>query len=181
MKSREEKLIRRIAKGDEAAFAELVTTYQHLVYSTALGICQNREDALDISQEVFLRIYRCLNGFRFESALSTWIYRICVTVALDHGRARNRRAALSLTLGEEEGAWDVPDEEHAPERMLEQILTAEDIRRGMEQLSEEYRVVFTLRDVQGLSYAEIAAVTGLETGTVKSRLSRAREKMRRYR
>jgi len=180
MRTAEQQLVRRILKGDEAAFSELVEAYQHLVYSTALSISQNRDDAMDISQEVFLRIYRRLDSFRFESALSTWIYRICVTAALDFCRARNRHSTVSLTSAEEGNGWDVPDEDFAPDRVLERLLTAEDIRQGMARLEEEYRVVFTLRDVQGLSYDQIAAVTGLEPGTVKSRISRARKKMRLF-
>lgn len=173
-------IIRRVQHGDAEAFGMLVEAYQKNVFNVALQMTGNREDAQDMAQEAFLKAYSSLNSFRGDSKFSSWLYRIVANVCLDFKRRQGRRPASSLTVEDDEGEileLDIADESQSPERLLERKLTREAVRRGLAELPEEQRQILLLREIQGLSYEEIGEAMGLEPGTVKSRIFRARKKL----
>lgn len=174
------RLVHRVQSGEAEAFEELVRAHEKTVYNLALRLVGNPQDAEDMAQEAFLKVYRSLPEFRGESKFSVWLYRIVSNVCLDHLRRQGRRPASSLTTEDEDGEkqqWDVPDESQSPERLLEQKLTREAVQRGLETLPEDQRQILLLREIRGMSYEEIGQTLDLEPGTVKSRIFRARKKL----
>ena len=178
----EKDLIRKAKQGDMLAFGELILKHEKIVYNLALRMMNHSEDAQDIAQEVFLKAYRSLANFDERSAFSTWLYRLTTNVCIDFLRSRKRHDALSLTTEEEEDRiqeLEISDEAPLPE---EQLLYGEQkaqIRAAMAQLDEEARTILALRVVEDLPYEQIAEVLDLNTGTVKSRLARARMKLKK--
>ena len=173
-------IIRRVQHGDTEAFSVLVAAYEKNVFNVALQMTGNREDAQDMAQEAFLKAYTSLSSFRGDSRFSSWLYRIVSNVCLDYLRRQNRRPKSSLTVEDDEGETvelDIPDESQSPEALLERKLTREAVRRGLRELPPEQRQILLLREIQGLSYDEIAEAMDLEPGTVKSRIFRARKKL----
>ena len=180
--SSEKALVQKAKAGDRDAFAALVSAYECKIYNLALRYLGNREDAMDASQEVFLRVFRFLPGFQEESGFSTWIYRIGVNVCKDMLAKRAKRGELSLELPDEEEDYrtaEVADRRYDPEAIVEQADLRESLAEAIGQLPQQQREMIVLRDIQGLSYEEIGQVLSLEAGTVKSRLSRARENLRK--
>lgn len=182
MLTREEELmiVQRVLGGDVNAFETLVLSYEKNVYNLALRMVKNTEDASDMTQEAFVRAYSSLASFRGESKFSVWLYRIVSNVCLDFLRSRSRHPTVSLSVENndgEEDELDIPDVSLSPEELLERRLTCESVRRGLDALSEEYRQILLLREIQGLSYEEIAQALSMELGTVKSRIFRARKKL----
>ena len=185
MSSNDRKLIRRLRARDEDAFHELVRVYQHKVFNITYRIVGDRAEAEDVAQEVFVAIFKHIDGFRGDAKLSTWIYRI----ATNH--ARNRIKYLARRNHKQHQDYeDAPDsaketspvsgsvdgpEERAMAKELEQI-----IQDGLESLNEIHRAIIVLRDVQNLSYEEISVIVELPEGTVKSRLFRARVALKEY-
>ena len=173
-------LVQRIQSGDSDAFAVLMDLYQKQVYHLALRTVGNPEDAADMTQEAFLRAYRAIGSFRGDSKLSVWLYRLTQNVCIDFLRSRGRRPAVSLTVENEEDEvqeLDVADERFDPEEQYQRKALRDAVRRGLLSLPEEYRTILILREINGLSYAEIGEQLQLEEGTVKSRLFRARKKL----
>ena len=180
--SKEKALVQQAKAGDRDAFAALVSAYEGKIYNLALRYLGNREDAMDASQEVFLRVFRFLPGFQEESGFSTWIYRIGVNVCKDMLVKRNKRNELSLELPDDEDDYrtvEVADERYDPQAIVEQSDLRESLASAIAELPQQQREMIVLRDIQGLSYEEIGQVLCLESGTVKSRLSRARENLRK--
>lgn len=178
----EKELVRRAKAGEQAAFAELFTAYEGKIYNLALRYLGDREDALDASQEVFLRMYRFLSGFQEESSFSTWLYRICVNVCKDQLARRVRRNEQPLEYGdgeEDSSPMEIPDERYDPVRLAEGRERQRILKTAIDQLPVSQREMILLRDIRGLSYEEIGQVLSLESGTVKSRLFRARESLRK--
>ena len=180
--TREEELavIRRVQKGDVNAFEALVSAYEKNVYNLALRMMGNAQDAEDMAQEAFLKAYNSLPGFRGDSKFSVWLYRIVSNVCLDQLRKKSKRPTVSLSMEDEDGEetqLDLPDTAQSPEELLEKKLTREAVRRGLAQLPEDARQILLLREIQGLSYEEIGEALGLEPGTVKSRIFRARKRL----
>ena len=173
-------IIRRVQHGDIDAFELLVTAYEKNVFNVALQMVGNREDAQDMAQEAFLKAYNSLDSFRGDSKFSSWLYRIVSNVCLDFKRRQGRRPSSSLTVEDDEGETlelDIADESQSPEALLERKLTREAVRRGLQELPDEQRQILLLREIQGMSYEEIGEAMGLEEGTVKSRIFRARKKL----
>ena len=173
--------IRRVLNGDVNAFEQLMHAYEKNVYHLALRSLGNPQDAEDVTQDAFLKAYRSLADFRGDSKFSVWLYRIVSNLCLDTLRARKRKPAQSLTVETDEGETDeleIPDEHFSPEKLLDRKLTRESVQRGLAALPDEARQILLLRELQGLSYEEIGRVLELEPGTVKSRISRGREKLR---
>lgn len=174
-------LIARCTTGDETACAELVDAHQRMVYGLAFNLLGNRDDALDLSQDVFLRVFRTLSSFRGQSALRTWIYRIVVNQARNRQRwwrRRHRAEQVSLddylrNFGDLEARQDI-----LPDRLLASKETAAKIWQAMDRLPFEQRTALILREVDGLRYDEIAYSLDVAVGTVKSRLTRARQALR---
>jgi RNA polymerase sigma-70 factor (ECF subfamily) len=179
--SREAALVERCRSGDESACAELVATHQRMVFSLALHLLGDRDEALDLSQEVFLRVFRTISGFRGQSALRTWIYRIVVNQARNRQRwwrRRHRAEQVSLDdhlqqFGEMANHADV-----LPDRLLASKETAARIWQALSRLPFDQRTALILREVDGLRYEEIAFSLNVAVGTVKSRLTRARQALR---
>jgi len=179
--SAEAALIERCTHGEEEACAELVNAHHRMVYSLALHLLQDREEALDLSQEVFLRVFRTLPSFRGHSALRTWIYRIVVNQARNRQRWwRRRRRSSQVSLDEHlRISGDVPSTTSVlPDRALASKETSTLISKALDRLPFDQRTALILREVDGLRYDEIAYTLGVAVGTVKSRLTRARQALR---
>jgi RNA polymerase sigma-70 factor (ECF subfamily) len=178
---REAALVQRCAAGDESASAELVAEHQRTVVQLATNLLGDREEALDLSQEVFLRVFRTIHRFRGQSSLRTWIYRIAVNQARNRHRFwRRRHRADQVSLDQHVAAHGDVFSGYgpSPERVLAQKELAERLRVALDRLPFDQRTAIVLREVDGLSYEEIAYSLELAVGTVKSRLTRARQALR---
>jgi len=177
----EQALVASAQQGDLDAFNQLVLTYQRLAYNVAYRILSNEDRAMDATQDAFLRGYRALHQFRGGS-FKTWILRIVTNCCYDQLRVRKRRPTTPLDdmLEDDEHTTLLQDDGENPEDRVERRELGELIQKGIETLPPDQRAVLVMSDVQGLSYAEIAAATMVSLGTVKSRLSRARAKLRDY-
>jgi len=168
--------------GDEAACASLVTDHQRMVYQLSLHLLSDQQEALDLSQEVFLRVFRTLGQFRGQSALRTWIYRVVVTQASNRRRWwRRRQQSRQVALDEHVATHgDLPDQRPftKPDQVAEQQQTARQVWKALDKMPFDQRAIIVLREIDGLSYEEIATSLGVAVGTVKSRLARAREHLR---
>lgn len=180
LREQELEIIRQVQQGDSQAFEALVLAHQKNVYNLALRMVGNPDDAFDMAQETFLRAYRNLGSFRGDSRFSVWLYRLTSNLCIDFLRKQKRRKTGSLTYINEDQEvleLEIPDLRQEPERLLEQAEQRRALAEAMESLPEDYRQILTLRELNGLSYEEIAQVTALEAGTVKSRLFRARKRL----
>ena len=179
----EKELVQRAKDGEQDAFEQLVTMYEKKVYATAYRYLGNESDALDMSQEVFIRVFRFLDKFNEDSSFSTWLYRITINVCKDGIKKRGSRNELPLEMPDEEkGTYvnEIRDDRYDPVDIYERAELNRTIRDGIESLPPNYRDIIIMRDICGLSYEEISDTLKLEIGTVKSRISRARERMRKY-
>ncbi len=180
--TREAALIQRCNGGDEDACAELVTEHQRMVFQLAFNLLGDRDEALDLSQEVFLRVFRTLPAFRGQSSLRTWIYRIVVNQAANRQRWwRRRHRSAQVSLDEHlrlHGDLREAADEVTPDRAFAQKETASRLWDAMERLPFDQRTALVLREIEGLRYEEIAFSLGVAVGTIKSRLARARESLR---
>ncbi len=179
----EEQLIRRAQQGDNVAFEELLLLHQKKVYNLCLRMSANPDDALDLSQEAFLRAWRSLGQYQFEASFSTWLFRLTSNICIDFLRRKKRRQETSLTESyddSDEGAeLSVPDAQPGPEQQAMTNETKIELARAMEQLSPEHREILQLRVIEDLQYEQIADILGVRVGTVKSRLARARLSFRK--
>ena len=173
----EQEMIRLAISGDASAFECLMREHENKMYAVALRMCGNREDALDCSQEAMLRIYRSLSRFKGESSFSTWVYRITMNVCLDELRRRKTRTASSLDTMLEAGYSPV-DEEDTPEKHFVRSEQRRAIEECIALLPEDMRAAVVLLDMQNFSYEEISAMLKTNIGTIKSRISRGRSKLR---
>ncbi len=181
----ERELIERLRHRDEAAFNRFVLRYQERVFRLILRMLGDRAEAEDLAQEVFISVFKSIDGFRGDSQLSTWVYR----VAANHCRNRIKylsRRRKQLThgfdeqLGEEGDASSSQDRPDTPDRLLEARQTEHLLQQGLLALDAEQRELIVLREVEHLSYEEIMDITGYPEGTVKSRLHRARSALREH-
>ena len=182
MKTEDESaLIKAAARGDEAAFGEIVTTYERLVFSTIKSKVMSAEDAMDLSQEVFIKIWRALPNWRGDCKLSTWIYKVCVNTSLDFLRRSPDVEMISTSPDDEDDRpFEVADDSitASPERQAERNETTAAVRRAIASLPDDQRQVIMLRDIEGFSYDEISEMLSLGIGTVKSRINRARMRLK---
>jgi RNA polymerase sigma-70 factor, ECF subfamily len=173
----ERQLVKLAQEGSPAAFEELVTRYQSKVFSMALSFTRNREAADDLAQEVFLKAYLALPKFHGRSEFGTWLYRISINHIRDYLRKKSRAKEVPLDDVRELAFSDKEQTDRAEqERDAEARRTL--VQRFVQGLPEKYRVILTLRDIQGLAYEEIARILRLSPGTVDSRLHRARRMLR---
>jgi RNA polymerase sigma factor (sigma-70 family) len=177
----EQDLIRALQTGDALAFKQLVETWQHMVYNTVLSIVQDTGDAEDLAQEVFIQVYQSVGQFRGEAKLSTWLYRIAVTKALDAERrkkAKKRMAGLRSLFGLEEKEEQLGHFNH-PGVQLDNKEKAAMLFKAMQQLPDNQRIAFTLVKSEGLSYEEVASIMNLGVKAVESLMHRAKENLRK--
>ncbi len=167
-------LIERFKKGDKSAFEVILLRYQDRIYNLCRYMLKNREDAQDAAQDVFLKAYRRLKDFRPESSIYTWIYRIAITTCLDYRRKSRREVFRSEPLTE-----DLPSCDPSPEKLYESGEISDSMTSVLQKLPEKLRAAIVLREIEELSYEEIAEVLHTSAGTVKSRISRGRERLRR--
>jgi len=180
--TREEELITvgRVLAGENEAFEILVIANQKKIYNRCLRIVKNPEDANDLAQDAFLKAYQNLASFKGESGFSLWLYRLTTNVCLDFLRREKRREKVSLSYQDDAGDTieiEVPDERFTPHKEAERNEFLENIHQGLTSLSDEHRKILMMRELDGLSYDEIAAFLGLSPGTVKSRIARARQNL----
>ena len=179
----EELLVKRIKIGDENAFAEMVELHQKMVFNVALRCVHNYDDASDITQEVFIKAYRSIDSFKGKSQLSTWLYRITVNLCMDFARKNKLyyKNIVDLETENDEGEemeLPLPDLSYSPENKLEEKELREALTAAIDSLPKDAREIIVMRDINDMSYNEIAETLGIELGTVRSRLARARVKLR---
>jgi RNA polymerase sigma-70 factor (ECF subfamily) len=165
-------LVVRCQRQDATAFNELVTRHQDRVYGAITRFCGNAEDASDITQRAFINAYRKIQEFKGDSAFSTWIYRIAFNQAISF-RRENRRSTVSLYSKDDE-LVNEPVDDRSPTESMETQETQRKVQQALERLDEGDRQIIVLKDLQGNSYDEIAAIMQIPKGTVRSRLHRAR-------
>ena len=180
-----ESLVVRLKERDEAAFAEVFHLYKDMIYALSVNMLADKSEAMDITQEVFLTLYRKVHQFRGESSLKTWLYRVAINKIVNRNRWWKRRfhhRTISLNLVSDDvtgTAMDPISHRPRPDRQVWAAEIREALQAGLARLPFEQRAVVTLRDVQQLSYEEIAEVMGVRIGTVKSRIARGRESLRK--
>jgi RNA polymerase sigma-70 factor (ECF subfamily) len=176
-------MVEAVRQGDSTAYRGLVEKYQGRVYSMVYGMVRNREDARDITQDAFVKAYRKLDSFRTESSFYTWLYKIAMNLAIDFLRKRKRRSTGEFDEGiaSRDSGGDISDIHHAesPRRAVERKQLYSAIMEALQKLPEDQRQVILLRELEGLSYKEIADVMGVKEGTVMSRLFYARKKLQK--
>lgn len=177
MPADEKRLVRQTLDGSHDAFRELVTRYQRPVFSIVVRMVRDRSDAEDLAQEVFVKVYRALGSYDPKRKLSSWIFKIAHNAAIDHLRRQGLATVPLEGEGEEPGPADFVADAGAetPEAAAERGDLARAFEAGLGRLRPEYREVLVLRFQEGLAYEEIAEVTGLPLGTVKTHLHRARK------
>ena len=172
-------LVRRVKSGDQRAFRTLVERYQKKVYAVALGMLKDKEEAMDVAQEAFIKAYRALPQFRGESAFYTWLYRIAINTARNWLASQGRRPSAPNAIETEDGETfnetDNLTDISTPESMVASREIAETVNAAIEELPEELRTAIVLREIEGMSYDDIAQSMDCPIGTVRSRIFRARE------
>ena len=172
-------LVTRCQHGDVGAFEELVRRYEKRVYNLAYRMSGNPDDACELAQEAFLKVFNALDSFKGQSSFSTWLYRIAANACLDQLRSRGRHPVTSLddpivtNKGETIGK-QILDNAPRPDEVVERRELQAAVQGAIASLPEDYRIILVLRDLQDLSYQQIAEYLDLSLGTVKSRLNRAR-------
>ncbi len=174
----ENELVRAAARGDEDAFGELVRMYENKAYHLALRMCGNAEDAADVAQDAFLAAWRGLASFRGDCGFSTWLYRLVSNAAIDHLR-RTKHQRGHISLDDEEMNLDARDPAPGPQESAEDMDLKHLVQDGLNRLGDDHRTVLIMREMQELSYEEIAHTLRIDLGTVKSRIARARTALRK--
>ena len=179
--ARESRIVNQAQSGDENAFSLLVERYAARLYGVCFHLLGNKEDAEDCVQESFIKIYRSLAGYHFRSSFYTWAYRISVNVCLDYRRKNNRAKTVSLDEGLETSSGQlfhqVADDLPLPDQLLESSELTELVREELSLMPAYLRDIVILRDLEGLSYSELAGLLRISEGTVKSRLFRGRKQL----
>ena len=182
MSENEKYLLELAKKGDIDAFEKLIEKYEKKVFNIALKLLGDYDDASETAQEVFLKIFRSLAGFKEQSSFSTWIYRITTNVCFDVLRKRKNNNVVyidEIIENEDEGMKrQIPQKGDSVEDIVEKKEIKEILNEAIQNLSEEHRTVLVLRDIQGFSYEDISEILNCPEGTVKSRLNRARKALK---
>lgn len=173
-----DELIDKIKENDSKAFESLVLLYEKKVYNYAYGFTLNHEDALDIAQEVFIKIYRNIKNFKGDSSISTWIYKITSNVCIDWARKSKNNTTININDENFNLIENIKDSKVSPLDFVLQEELSREILESLNELDFASRQIVVMRDILQLSYGEIAEILQLEDGTVKSRISRSRKKLR---
>ena len=173
-------LIKEAQKGNTESFGKLVMSYEKFIYNTAFRMFSNQEDAKDIAQEALIKAYKNIDKFDFNSSFSTWLYRITVNTCIDELRRRKGKETYSTDSDDEETGLSIQlaDTAGSAEEAIMEKETVFEVRNAINMLAEEHKAVIILRDIQDLSYEEVAETLDINIGTVKSRLARARKKLK---
>lgn len=173
-------LVKKSQKGDTRAFEQLVTMYQDRIYALSYQLTGNYADAQDLAQNVFIKAYRALPGFRNEADFGTWLHRIAVNLSINERRRRKPEVSLDNPVQTAEGEMPrmVVSGTESPEEAYENKEFHGMVREALSELSNEHKTVLVLREIQGYSYDEIAEIMDCTLGTVKSRINRARQSMK---
>lgn len=181
----DEQLVKRCLQGDSRAFEDLAVKYQNKIYALSYRYMGNEEDAYDMAQEAFIKAYRSLRSFKGDSSFGTWMYRIATNVCLDELRRRKRRI-IPLSLDEplatrdgDEVEKEIADTSPTADVIYEQKELSQYIQQVLDEMKPDHKTTIILRDIMDLTYEEIAQVSDCSIGTVKSRLSRARDALRK--
>ena len=182
----ESAFVARLVAREEAAFTELISLYQDRVFAVCFRLLGRREEARDVSQEVFVQVFRAIDSFRGESKLSTWLFRVAVNLCKNRMKRHARRGggahqdldAISDHKALDGGEGVTVGSVARPDQLLEGIQLEAVVKRAIAEIDPDFRRLVVLRDVEGLTYEEIADVTGLARGTVKSRIHRGRAQLR---
>jgi RNA polymerase sigma-70 factor (ECF subfamily) len=177
-RSIDQKLVVRVQKGDKTAFDLLVRKYQHKIAKLISRYVRDRREVEDVTQEALIKAYRAIGGFRGESAFYTWLYRIAVNTAKNYLESQGRRPPgtdMEIETAELVDGGAILREQATPERQMLTDEIANTVNRVIEGLPEDLRTAITLREIEGMSYEEIAQVMDCPIGTVRSRIFRARE------
>ncbi len=175
VKDKDAPLVDRFKKGEEKAFDELVNKYKKRIYYLAYSLTSNHADALDLSQEAFIKVYKSIHRFRGRSSFYTWLYRITVNICLNHLKKKAKRKEVSFDERIEVaqvGWWS------NPKKALENKELQEDLTKAIDSLPPQQKTVFTLRHLEGLPHKEIASILGCSIGNVKANLFQALQKLR---
>jgi len=164
-KIEENSLIERCTRGDYKAFRSLIQQYQSRIYSVCYGILRNREDAFDVMQDVYVKVYNSIKRFHGESGLYSWIYRITVNTCLDYLRKRKRKKEFLDRAYQAQETVGAPKHVKTPEEMTLSLEVKEKVREAIEKLPAKHRAVILLREIEGLSYQEIAKIMNCSEGT----------------
>ena len=174
-------LIVQLQQGDEAAFKKLVDEYEDMVYNTTLGIVQNADDADDITQEVFIQVYRSVSSFKGDSKFSTWLYRITVGKALDHEKKKKRQKRFGFVQrlfgGDGEEQIHAVEFDH-PGVQMEKKERANELFNALNQIPDKQRIAFTLHKLEGQSYQEVAEIMNTSLYAVESLMARAKTNLK---
>ncbi len=174
-------LVRRSLSGDEEAFRQLVLKYQQRVYAVSLGVVHNHEDALDIAQEVFIKVYNKLGRFRGKASFYTWLYRITVNLAIDYHRRKTKMATVDfdekILDDDKRSDFKQSNIRYHPGKIAEDSELRAQIMKAIESLPPDQKSVIVLRELEDMSYEEIARVMKCSKGTVMSRLHYGRKKL----
>ena len=178
---KEDLLLEKARHGDQEAFGELVRLYEKKVYALTLRMCKNPDDAAEAAQAARKASWQGLKFFRGEASFSTWLYRLASNACVDLLRKEQRHRAVSgPSLNDEDTYMDIADDAATPQELAERSELREQIEEGLQSLTPEHREVLILRELHQLSYDEIAQTLDLDTGTVKSRISRGRKALRNF-
>jgi RNA polymerase sigma-70 factor (ECF subfamily) len=174
-------LVEQLQQGDESAYKKLVDDYQVMVYNTALGIVQNAEDADDITQEVFIQVFRSVSSFKGDSKISTWLYRITLSKALDHEKKMKRKKRFGFVQSLF-GINDEVDNQQAgfdhPGVQMEKKESADVLFKALKQIPDKQRIAFTLHKLEGQTYQEVAEIMNTTVFAVESLMSRAKTNLK---
>lgn len=176
-------MVEKLKSGDRDAFNTLINIYQVKIINIAFRMLSSQEDALDAAQETFIKVYKGINSFKGTSSFSTWIYRICTNVCNDILRKRMKSLG-HISLDDDDGddeapKTDIADTSPTPEQAYELSERQKLVQEGINKLSDEYKKVIILYDIEGLSYEDISKILGCPIGTIKSRLNRARNNLKK--
>lgn len=177
-----EELLNKLKQGDHAGFTAVIELYQHMVYNTAISIVQNADDADDITQEVFIQVYLSVNDFKGDAKLSTWLYRITVSKALDHEKKKRRKkrfAFVQSLFGTDETVTDHPADFTHPGVALEKKERAAALFKALKKLPDQQRIAFTLHKIEGQSYREVAEIMDTSLNAVESLMGRAKTNLKK--
>ncbi|SHH14489.1 RNA polymerase sigma factor [Tepidibacter thalassicus] len=175
----ENELIKKCINGDVDAFEELIKAYKQKAYNIALNMLKNPEDAMDVSQEAFIKVYKYIKNFNQKSSFSTWLYRIVINTCLDFIKKNEKNRIYSIDDFIDNKQKEIEDNYNNPEVVLDRKVRNQEIHNAIKQLSPVLKTAVILRDIQGFSYDEISSIMNCSLGTVKSRIKRGRENLKK--